>query len=367
MADEAGAPASAEAGTASGEAAPAGNSDGSPAGAAGQPGTTETPGAAQPAAAAPATAAPAAQVQSEPAAKRPDLTGRLAALSKQTREAARAARTAEQRAAAAEAKAADFEAIISKAASDPAAMDALFSRAGLTFDTIVNRYADATPQLTPEQAQAKAIDELRAEVNAQKQAREAEATAARNAAIQRQAEQARAETIGSISQAIAKQADKYEICARLGEEAANDVFGVVVKAWNDAGRPQLMPGEFEEAVDAAIQQKELEYENRGKKLSKQAKAAAAQAAAAAPAKTGLAGKEDPLPKGLVPTSRLTDTDEDILRGLTDKTAPAADSQRARPRTINSSLGGSAPPRAPARGSMDPRDALREVLAPFQRQ
>jgi hypothetical protein len=320
-----------------------------------------------PADGAPPPAVPAATPTPEPvAAKRPDLTGRLAALSKQSREAARAARTAEQRAKAAESKAADFEAILSKAATDPSAMDALFSKAGLTFDTIVNRYADATPQLTPEQARDKAIEELRAETAAIKKAREDEVNAARNAAAQRQAEAARAETLGSIAQTIAKQADKYEICARLGEEAANDVFAEVVSTWNKAGRPELMPGEFEEAVAAAIEHQELIYEDRGRKLAKGQRTPAATPAAATAAKTGLTPKGEPLPDGLI-RGALSEKDEDILKGLTDKTAPAYESQRAKPRTINSSLGGSAPPRAPARGAMDPRDALREVLMPFQRQ
>lgn len=365
-----GAPAGAD-GTAGG-AAPAAAGDAAPA-AGTPPAAPAGEGAPAPAApaegGAPAAGTPAAPA--EPAAPaRADVTARLAALSKQNREAARAARAAEQRAAAAEAKAADFDTLIAKAANDPAAMDALFAKANLNFEKIVNRYAETTPELTAEQSQAKAIDDLRAELQAQKQAREDERRAAEATALRRQAETAKAETLGSISQMITKQADKYEICARLGDEAASDVFTEVVDAWKKAGQPQLMPGEFEEAVQAAIELQELRYEERGKKLAKAARAAAGAppAGAAAPAKEGLAPKGDPLPAELIGGGKtISDKDTDILKGLIDKTAPAYDSQRAKPRTINSSLGGSAPPRAPARGSMDPRDALREVLAPLQRQ
>jgi len=384
MTGSAGAPASAAGAGAPGEAAPAADAGGADAagaaqvdpaadsaapdlGAAGAPAGAP---AAQPAAAAPVPA----DAQSPAATPEPraNLTARLAALSRENREAARARREAEAARAAAEAKATDFETLLTKAASDPAAMDALFKRANLTFEAVVNRYADQPTELTPEQAQAKAIEDLRKEVAAEKEARAAEAKAAAERAAQTQ----RAETLATISQTIGKQAEKFEICARLGEEAAADVLAEVVSSWNKAGRPELMPGEFEEAVQAAIELQEIRYEERGKKLMKQARAAAAAAAAppagtpgapaAAAAATGLAPKGEPLPAGLTPSTPISDKDADIIKGLTDKTAPAYDSQRAKPRTINSSLGGSAPPRAPARGSMDPRDALREALAPFQR-
>lgn len=381
MADIAGAPAAIVAGAgAPGDAAPAADAGGAAAAGAAQVDPSEGPAALDPGAApAPAaqqpgaSPAPAAAEGQPPAAApepRANLTARLAALSRENREAARRAREAEAARTAAEAKATDFETLLQKAATDPAAMDALFKRAGLTFETVVNRYAEQPVELTPEQAQAKAIEDLRKEVAAEKEARAKEAQAAAERAAQAQ----RAETIATISQTIGKQAEKFEICARLGEEAANDVLTEVVSSWNKAGRPELMPGEFEEAVQAAIELQELRYEERGKKLMKQARAAAAAPApaaapgAAAPAaQPSLAPKGDPLPAGLTGSTPISDKDADIIRGLTDKTAPAYDSQRAKPRTINSSLGGSAPPRAPARGAMDPRDALREAIAPFQRQ
>lgn len=323
------------------------------------------------------TAAPAVanSATAQPPAPTPEpranLTARLAALSRENRETAKRASAAERAVAAAEArateaaaKAADMETLFAKAKDDPSVIPDLFKRAGLSFEKVVNFYAESGNEPTPEAAQAKAIEELRRELDADKAARAAEALASRNAAIQRQAESARAETIGSIAQTIAKQATKYEICARLGAEAASDVFTEVVSAWEKAGRPELMPGEFEEAVEAAAELTELRYEERGKKLAKAQKTPAP--VAPTPTKTSnLAPKGTELPDGLTP-SRLSDKDEDILKGLTDKTAPSYDSQRARPRTINSSLGGSAPPKAPARGTMDPRDALREVLQPFQR-
>jgi colicin import membrane protein len=358
MSDQSSGTATGDSGTATGDAGTGGDA---------APADTGDAGGAAPAVdpAAPAGTPPAAEPA--PAVEaRANVTARLAALSKQNREAARATRAAEQRAAAAEAKAAEWDAIAAKAASDPATMDRALAKLNVNFEQIVNRYADANPELTPEQAQAKAVEELRADLAAQKKAIADEKAAAQAQTAQRQAQAARIETIGSISQTIAKQAEKYEICARLGDEAANDVFSTVVQNWKAAGQPQLMPGEFEDAVAAAIELQELRYEERGKKLAKAAARAAAPANGTPGAKTALAPKGDALPDGLIGGSSLSDKDADILKGLTDKTAPAYESQRAKPRTINSSLGGSAPPRTPARGAMDPRDALREVLIPFQR-
>ena len=310
------------------------------------PGTPATPPApaegTPPAAAAPADVKPKLNV-----------TARLAALSSENRRAQAAIRQAEARAEAAAAKASEFESAVEAAKNSPAAVKALLEKIGVPFERVVDAYAEQ--ELTPDQKVAAQLAAVQKRLDDDAAAREREAQAAQQRAL----ENDRAEKIGGIVESIKAGADKFEICARLGEEAANDVFAEVVTAWNKAGRPQLMPGEYEEAVQAAIELTELRYEERGKKLAKTkaANGAVNGNGAHAPAANG-----SDLPAGLTADKPISDKDEDILKGLIDKTAPAFGSARAKPRSINSELGGSAPPPAPARGSMDPRDALRDVLA-----
>jgi hypothetical protein len=298
------------------------------------------------------------------------VTARLAALSRENREAKRIAReagnarkAAEARAAEAAAKISDFDALIAKAKADPSTIPALVDKLGITFERIVESYAASGEEATAEAKTAKELADIRAELAETKKLRETELAEK----TRRAEESQRTEVISTISQRIEKAKDKFEICARLGDEAANDVFKLVVATWEKAGRPELMPGEFEEAVDAAMEVTEAGYEDRGKKLAKAARAAATPGATATndSNKGGLVKQGVALPDSLT-AKPLSDKDQDILRGLTDKTAPAYDSQRAKPRTINSSLGGSAPPRQSTPGAMDPRDALREVLRPYVR-
>lgn len=318
--------------------------------------TAAPAGEGAPAAAGDTPADPAA-VAAKP---RVDLTARLASMSRKAREAALAAKAAEQRAAAAEQQAQSFAGLFEKVKGDPKAVKELLAKAGVDFRQVVDVYAEDEAPATPEQVAAKAIEGVKAELDALKKAREDEA----KAAASRANEAKLAETLAGIQQAISKAGDKAELCARLGEEAAREVFGIVTDAWNRAGRPQLTPEDFNESVAYAIEKQELIYEERGKKLAKGAKSATP--GAPAPAATTATG----LPRGLVASdkapaagaSALSEKDQEIVNGLIDKTAPAAGSQRAKPRTIGSSLGGSAPPRATTDGSQDPRDALRDVLA-----
>jgi hypothetical protein len=302
-------------------------------------------------------AAKAKPAEPPPAAakKEPNLTARLASLSRDNRETRAALKAAEDKATAAAQRVTDFEAVLALG-KDDATIPALLERLGIPFEKVVNAYA-GQPEQTAEQLRDAKLAALEKKLNDDAAARQAEADKAKVEADASREASARAEYVGMCGKAITANAGKYEICARLGDEAANDVFGLVIKAWGDAGKPQLMPGELEEAIEKAVEVQELKYEERGKQLAKQG--AKPNGAAAATA------KDSDLPPHLT-GGKLSDKDDDILSGLIDKTAPATSSQRAKPRTINSSLGGSAPPRQPARGSMDPRDALREVLAPFQR-
>jgi hypothetical protein len=295
-----------------------------------------------------------------PAAAKPkvDLTARLAALSRGKREATIAARAAELKATEAQTKLADLDSALDAARKDPKKVKDLLARVGLDFRQVVDVYAEDDSVATPETLAAKTLADTKAAVDELKAERAKDAAAAQAKAVEAQ----RVETLAGISQTIAKAADKYEICARLGDEAANDVFTIVTDAWQRAGRPQLDPGEFEDAVAAAIETQELRYEERGKKLAKTAKgAAAATAAGAAP--TARTSKKTGLPAGLVREDHgeLSDKDKAIIEGLVDKSAPAETSQRTKPRTISSSLGGSAPPRTVATGEMDPREAFRSLF------
>lgn len=291
----------------------------------------------------------------------PDVTARLAALSRDNRETRKALRTAENAAATAAARAGEFDALIAKAQrGDDTAIEEVFQKFGFDFTRVVNHFAGKGDEPTPEQKRDREIADLRAkyEANERRLAEEAQRQQVAQAEGQRQ------EMLGGIAQTIQKQADKFEICARLGEEAANDVLTEVSKAWEKSGRHPLEPGEYEDAVDKAIEFVELQYEERGKKLMKGA-AKANGANGHANGANGAAKVSLELPANLA-GGKLSDKDEDIIAGLIDKTAPGASSQRNKPRTINSSLGGSAPPKQPATGAMDPREALRQVLAPFQR-
>lgn len=324
-------------------------------------------GASEPAAAAKGKQEPAAAVPAEPPAKKgPDVTGRLAHLSRQNREAQQALRQAEADKTAAQARVAEFDALLSQA-KNKADIPGLLAKLNIPFEDIVNAYADVQePDLTPEQVEAqatkKAIEDLRAKLEEQERVSGEE----RKAAAVRAENAARADAIAGIVQTIAKSADKNEICARLGDEAASEVWSTVLTAWDKLGRPQLMPGEYEEAVERAIEVVELRYEERGRKLAKTAKVnGTSNGHGAAPG-----GNANGAPKGSAAGNgdgKLSETDEALLSGLIEKQAPGASATRAKPRTINSSLGGSAPPKNPARGGMDPRDALREVLAEMPRQ
>lgn len=301
------------------------------------------PGAEPAAPAEPAAAAP-------PTKPRVDLTARLAKLSREKRESDLAAKAAARERDEAKANLQKFDSRLAKAkAGDPAEVRALLQEAGIEFRTIVDAYAEQPDpeSLPPEAKQAAAVEAVRKELDALKKQREDEA----KDAAARAAKAAEAQMVAGVTETITKQAEKFEICARLGDEAARDVLKEVTTAWQKAGQPELMPGEFEEAVQAAIEVCEMRYEERGKKLVKQAKAPGA-----VPAST-----DSKLPPALQGAVALSDKDADIVAGLIDKSAPLASSQRAKPKTIGSSLGGSAPPRDLSRGDMDPRDALRAVL------
>lgn len=282
------------------------------------------------------------------APKTPNLTARLAALSKEKREAQKQAKAAQAAKEALEARLQPVDKLLARAQSgDMTVIPELFKLTGLDFRKIVEFHAGQG-----EQPEADPVSELKNEIAELKKAREDETKAAQ----QRAQEASRAEMLGSIRTAIKANAEKFEICDRLGDEAAADVFAEVAEAWNKAGRPQLEPGEFDEAVLAAIEIQEGRYEERGKKLAKKAKAAAAQPAATQ--------AETDLPAGLTASDSISDKDADILKGLIDKTAPATNSPRAKPRTIGRDMGGSAPPRVAPTGDRDPREALRDLIAPF---
>lgn len=313
----------------------------------------------------------------EDAAKpRPNLTARMAALSTEKRVAERKAReaeagrtAAEAKATAAERKASEIDELLVKARGDRKLIPALLKRAGLEFEEIVNAYAEQNEEpreLTADDkiaALEAKIEEDRAARAKESQDREAERKREETARTAREEENARLEYIAGISETIKKVADKFEICARLGDEAATDVFDLVIKTWDKAGRPKLMPGEFEEAVLSAIDVQELRYEERGKKLQKQLKANGTANGAGNGKSNGSngangAGKDSKQP---ATNGALSDKDAEIAQALIDKTSAGNQSSRPKPRTINSSLGGSAPPTTPARGTMDPKEALREVL------
>lgn len=289
-----------------------------------------------------------------PAKQGPDLTARLASLSRDNRETRRALKQAEDRATAAAQRVTDFEAILSLG-KDEAKIPALLDKLGIPFEKVVNAYA-GQPEQTAEQKRDAALAAIQKRLDDDATARQKDADDAKARDDAAKEASARTGYIDLAAQRIKASAEKAEICARLGEEAASDVFDLVLQAWNKAGKPTLMPGELEDAIDKAIEVQELKYEQRGKQLAKGLNGKPNGANGAANG-----SKDSDLPAGLT-AGKLSDKDEDILNGLIDKSAPGAGSQRAKPRTINSSLGGSAPPKAPARGSMDPRDALREVLA-----
>lgn len=310
----------------------------------------------------PAAAAPEAK-------KGPNLTARLAEMSREKRELERQARQAAKERDEAQSRAKDLDTILERAKTDNTVIPMLFEKAGLDFKRVVDFYAADGAEKTPDQLQQEALASLKGEVDALKKQRDKEAAEAK----QRADQAAIQEQVAGIAQVIAKGGEKFEICARLGDEAARDVHKLVVETWVKIGSPDLMPGEYDEAVLAAIETKELEYEERGKKLAKATKsgtpatpaAEGAQAPAQGAPTNGAHKNPTGLPDGLTAaTSKLSDKDEDIVKGLIDRTAPGNSSQRAKPRTINSQLGGSAPPKAPARADMDPREALRAITAQF---
>lgn len=299
-----------------------------------------------------AAAAEAAKVAAA-AKKQPNLTARLAALSTEKREAQKAARAAEQKATQLAERLAPLDAMLARAQSgDLSVIPQLFKATGLDFKKVVEFHAGQGEEPTVDP-----IAELKNEIADLRKTRDEETKAAATRAQQANI----ATTLGGIAGTIKANAEKFEICARLGDEAARDVFKGVSDAWVEAGSPDLEPGEFEEAVLAQIEVQEMAYEKRGALLAKKARAAAAPAAA-----TALATKNSDLPAD-ISGGPMSDKDEDILNGLIDKSAPGASSQRAKPRTISSALGGSAPPRTVSRGDMDPREALRELLGPMVHQ
>jgi len=304
---------------------------------------------------------------------RVNLTARLAQISAQRRQEKIAARQALQEASQArqqaEAAASDFQALVAKAKNPETrgeAIDELYSRFGISFEAIVDHEAKRDAQLTPEQRAANELDALKKRLEDQ----ERRAADREKQEAERNAQAIRASHIAGIKGEIARQAETYELCARNPDEAADDVIATVTKAWEKAGKPKLEQGEFEEAVQEAIKVVELRLEQRGKDAVKrymkgQGKTPPAAAPANGAAKTDGAApaarspKTSDLPEGFI-SGQLSDKDEELIRGLIDRTAPADTSARARPRTISSELGGAAPPRSPVNGAMDPRDALREV-------
>jgi hypothetical protein len=361
--DAAGAPASTEDVTAPDVGAPAEG---------GQPATGDQPAGDAPAASdpdAPAGGKPAAAPDAR-AARQASLTGRLAELSTARREAERKVRVLERERDEARQQSAAFGQLLQQArAGDKDAIPKLFEAAGLDFQKVVEFYAAEPGQgaapATPEAKAIAAVADLQAKFAAWEKDRDE--AVARNTATAREAQ--RLEHVAAIGKTIAKNSEKFEISARLGDEAAEAVFAEVVNAWEKAGRPALEPGEYDDAVLAAIDYVELQYEERGRKLAKQGKKPATGEPAATPAGAAAGAevkldKDTGLPEGLA-GGKLSETDEQILAGLIDKTAPGANSQRAKPRTINSQLGGSAPPKLRATGDMDPREAFRALLPQIQ--
>lgn len=341
--------------SAAGSPASSPSADPAPGPAGGEPAAPVPAPAPAPATPAPEGGAPApAAGDTQAAAPKLNITARLAALSGENRRTAADLRKAEVRAAAAEAKAAEFESLAAKAQTgDPAAIRGLHERFNVAFEKVVDAYADAgAAELTPEQKLAAQVEAHQKRLDADAAEKEKD----KQVALERSYQNSVAEAVAGVAQAIQAKADKFEICARLGEEAARAVYTEVFEAWKKAGNPDLMPGEYDEAVQTAAELVELRYEEQGKKLAKTAKPATNGNGAHAPAATN-----SDLPAGLI-AGPLSDKDEDILKGLIDKTAPAFGSQRAKPRTISSELGGSAPPPTPPRGAMDARAALRETLS-----
>jgi len=295
----------------------------------------------------------------EPSARSgPDLTRRLADMSRDNREHRKALADTTRELESAHQRLADFDGLIKRSqAGDGAAIEEIYNRFGLSFEKIVDYHA-GKPDPTPEQARDAEVAALRAELKADKEARQQEQQQAQQAMAQQREAAARAEYVGMCGQHIKAAGDQAEICGRLGDEAAEAVFGKVIKAWGDAGRPELMPGELEEAIDKAIEVQELEYEKRGQLLVKKLNGTNGTNGHA-----NGAAKTSDLPAGLT-GGKLSDTDETILNGLIDKSAPGEKSQRAKPRSISSQMGGSAPPKTAPRGGMDAREALRATLADF---
>jgi hypothetical protein len=277
-------------------------------------------------------------------------------MSKDNREARKALQQTNRALEQASQRLTDFESLIQRAQSgDDTAIDDVYNRFGLSFERIVNYHA-GKPDPTPEQARDAEIAALRKRLDDEAGARQRERDEAKVASDAAREQAARGEYVGLCAQHIKTAAEKAEICGRLGDEAAQAVFARVVSAWAEAGQPELMPGELEEAIDKAVEVQELEYEKRGQLLVKKLSNGHANG-------TNGAGKNSDLPAGLT-GSKLSDTDETIVNGLIDKSAPGANSQRAKPRSISSQMGGSAPPKTAPRGGMDARDALRDTLAQF---
>lgn len=311
----------------------------------------------------------------DPAKPRPNLTARLAALStekrvaeRKAREAEAARKAAEEKAAAAEAKARRIDDLIAKAKGDRKQIPVLLKEAGIEFEEIVNAFAEQSEEpreLTAEEkfaALEAKIEEDRAAREKEKQEREAERKREEQARIAREEENARLEYVASVAEMVKKNGEQFEICARLGDEAATEIFNKFLFVWDKAGRPQLMPGEFEEAILKAAEVQELTYEERGRKLLKQGKVnGTANGANGKPnGSNGAANGAAKDSKQPSTNGALSDRDAELAKALIDKTSAGLKSYR--PKTINSSLGGSAPPKQPAQGSMDPKQALREALA-----
>lgn len=354
-------------GTEAAGAAP-GEAEGTPPGVEAQAAGDAAPGASQAASTEGGEGAPAEGGQA-PAAGKPkiNLTARLAEISRRARMERQASRVAISEATkarqAAESRLATFDSLAARAkAGDEAAIDEIYSAFGVSFEQIVNREARRGEAPTPEQKQASDLAAIRKELDDLKKYKED----AETNAVKRAEAQARANHVAGIVAHIRGNPEAFELCGRNPQEAADDVIAEVTKAWEKAGRPRLQQGEFDEAVIEAIKLTELRYEERGKRYTKTPKngkpnGAPSPAAGEVEDKTGL-------PVGLTTASaKLSDKGEDIVRGLIDRTAPGEESPRAKPRTINSNLGGGAPPARRVDGSMDPREALREVTAPLVRQ
>jgi hypothetical protein len=233
----------------------------------------ETPAAAPDSTAPGAEGAPASLPGAEgapaepPKGGKPDrLAQRLVSLSRSEREARAAAKAAEDRAKAAEERVAKVDALKEVARRDP---DGFLKEFGLTYQDITNAILASGEAPTPE-AIAAELAEVKTKLTERDQ-REAEAAEKARAAEDARDQAARVEGIGKvIAEARTEDgAPKYEILARLGDEAAATALEAVAVGWREDGEPEIGEAEYQTYLTAALDALEAHYESEGKRYSKQ--------------------------------------------------------------------------------------------------